>query len=564
MTTPNYRDELIAKLAATDLSLLERKHRRFLGRVLSLQNAKPSQQASTQLEVQEPVHPFESTIAQDALTPDYQAKSFREKFSEADTNLEQTDSAALTDQQLAQLQETEQKLLATKSADAALDPAQETLIDRVYESKISKLEAQLDDLAPASSGEDVDEQDNAHKLALQAKLPNQWIVVISFALCSMLLPFCIDMYLPAFPAIAAEYDVPVSAIEFSLSVYFIGIALGQFLWGPLSDAIGRRFITLLSFVFIFISSALISNISSLSAMYFLRFWQGFFCASLLVTATAILRDIYHTKDFVRLNGLVTLIFFAAPFLAPLVGSFIAAYSTWHYIFYAISLGSAVCFVLFWVYIPESINPAFKRKLAFGRTLVTMKEVLTEKRSFWMIALMTASSCMIFSYVSMASGVFQQYWGISAQVFPFLFMLNIVGQTFLNWVNTKAVDKISPAKLLQWGVTMAAITGLFNMLLALFVDAPFWLFVFGIFLSMSATPLIFLNAIALYLELHYKHSGTATSLVNVARWLVPGIFTALVQQVNPHGGYTMLFSIGLFSFLTAVSFVLYRRYEPAKL
>ncbi|MFC6276171.1 Bcr/CflA family efflux MFS transporter [Psittacicella hinzii] len=406
-----------------------------------------------------------------------------------------------------------------------------------------------------SPKDNIEQLDHQHKKYIQSKLPGQWLVILTFSLSSMLLPFCIDMYLSAFPKMANEYQVGLSDIEFSLSIYFIGIALGQLLFGPLADAIGRKGITCVAYALLAVSSAIIANIDDLMALYTLRFIQGFFCAAIIVTSTSILRDIYETVDFVRINGIITLIFFAAPFLAPLIGSYIAVLSSWHYIFYSIGALSLVCLALFMKLIPETINPAFKRKIDFKHTFKTMGGIIADGRSFWLIMLMSSSSCVIFAYVSMASGVFQKFYGISEQVFPYLFMINIVTQSLFNIFNTKMVKYLSPQKLLLIGMGWTLMAGLFNVIAPAF-GIGFYGILFGIMLGMSASPLIFLNAIALYLEMHYRHSGTASSLVNISRWILPGVVTAIAQRIDPYRGYTMLMVMGIFSLLVVLSYYLY--------
>lgn len=426
-------------------------------------------------------------------------------------------------------------------------------------SQSTRTQVTTDEVAQVLSPKDNSEQlDHQHKKYLQTKLPSQCFVILIFSLSSMLLPFCIDMYLSAFPAIASEYNVPVQRIEFSLSIYFIGIALGQILFGPLSDSIGRKMITVLAFILVAISSVIIAHIDNLFTLYSLRFIQGFFCAAILVTSTSILRDIYTTVDFVRINGIITLIFFIAPFVAPLIGSYIASNSSWHYIFYFIGVLSLISFFLFLKFIPETINPAFKRKLDFKSTFATMGNILVDGKSLWLIILMSSASCVIFAYVSMASGVFITFYDIKPEHFPYLFMINIVTQIGFNIFNTKMVKYLAPSKLLFIGIVWTFVAGIYCVLNSFF-QLGFYSILFGIMLGMSATPLIFLNSIAIYLEYHYRHSGTAASLVNISRWILPGVVTAAAQQIDPHRGYTMLMLMGIFSLFIVFSYAMFNHY-----
>lgn len=406
-----------------------------------------------------------------------------------------------------------------------------------------------------SSQEAFRQADLAHKENLRAHLPARWVIVLIFALASMLLPFCIDMYISAFPAMAQDLGVTVQGVELTLSLYYIGIALGQLIWGPLADSYGRKGVTSIAFVALTVATILLTQVENIDMFYGLRFIQGFFSAAILIASTSVLRDIYDTREFVSINGIINIIFFVAPFLAPLIGSYIVVLSNWHMIFAFIGGLSLVTTVLFVFTIPETINPAFKRKLNMGHTLGQMWEVATDGTSFWLILIMTMASCMTFTYITMSSGVFQTYYGITPTMFPFLFMINIVGATLFNVINSKLVKKHSPQKLLMVVVVGCLLAGIFNVSAAL-MEASFPVLVFGCMLTQSLSPLLFLNGIAVFLEIHFKHSGTATSLVNLFRWIMPGVVTIIAQHVDPQRGFTMLFMLGLFSCLTVVFFILY--------
>ena len=86
---------------------------------------------------------------------------------------------------------------------------------------------------------------------------------------------------------------------------------------------------------------------------------------------------------------------------------------------------------------------------------------------------------------------------------------------------------------------------------------------AVLLCMSSCTFIFLNAIALYLEIQYRHAGTAGSLVNICRWIMPGVVTALVQQLDPWRGYTMISMIGLFAGLVILTYFVYKYYLAKK-
>ena len=154
-----------------------------------------------------------------------------------------------------------------------------------------------------------------------------WIIVL-LGLLSVVTPFAIDMYLPAFSRIAADFGTTTSLISISLSTYFIGFALGQILYGPLLDRFGRKRPLYFGLIVYIIASIGLAQAHSIHAFIALRFIQAIGGCAAQVAAIAMVRDFFHASESAKVFSLLFLIIGTSPLLAPTVGSLLVSTLSW--------------------------------------------------------------------------------------------------------------------------------------------------------------------------------------------------------------------------------------------
>jgi DHA1 family bicyclomycin/chloramphenicol resistance-like MFS transporter len=191
-------------------------------------------------------------------------------------------------------------------------------------------------------------------------------LAIVLAALSMLGPFCIDAYLPAFPDIGASLHASPIEVQQSLTAYMLAFA-GMVLWhGALSDAFGRRNVILVSLILFAIGTIGCAAVHSVQYLWVFRVLQGVSAGAGVVVGRAIIRDLYHGAEAARLLSLVTMIFSIAPALAPIMGGFIVKYFDWRAIFLVLFVFSIGLFIVCWRRLPETLplhrrqpfNPSF--------------------------------------------------------------------------------------------------------------------------------------------------------------------------------------------------------------
>ena len=164
-------------------------------------------------------------------------------------------------------------------------------------------------------------------------------------LLSAIGPFAIDMYLPALPSIGQSLGVSMSAVQASLMAFFISLGIGQIIYGPISDMVGRKpplYFGLALFALCSIGCAMAPDIETLIA---LRFLQGLGASAGMVIPRAVVRDLHTGNDAARLMSLLMLVFSVSPILAPLSGSLLIEVWGWRSVFWAVTVAAVLALIL---------------------------------------------------------------------------------------------------------------------------------------------------------------------------------------------------------------------------
>lgn len=237
-------------------------------------------------------------------------------------------------------------------------------------------------------------------------------------------PLAMDTYLPAFPAIAAYLQVDIATVQFTLVTFMLGSSLGQFLCGPLSDAIGRLRVGFIGCVLFSFASFGIAATTDLTLLLIARAAQGFSAGAAGVVVSAIIAEQYDGKEAARVMLAVTMVIMGVPLVAPLIGTAILKLESWRYIFYFLAMYSAVVAVVVKLNTPKQrLRPATAEHRSLAVGLVNMvrnyRAVLAKPigRLYLMGMGMNVAVYMVFA--TSASFAYMEYLGASLELFPFL-------------------------------------------------------------------------------------------------------------------------------------------------
>lgn len=384
-------------------------------------------------------------------------------------------------------------------------------------------------------------------------------------------PLSIDMYLPALPALAHDFETGASEVQLTLSAFFFGLALGQAIIGPLSDAFGRRRPLLIGLAAYTLASLLCTSAPSVWALVVFRFVQGFAGAAGVVVSRAIIRDLHTGVAAARFMSMLMLIGGLAPILAPVLGGQLLMFSPWQGVFLFLTGFGALLFGMIWRGLSETLPPDRRQMEGLRGTLTTFRHLLTDRVFMGYALACGLALAAMFSYIAGSSFVFQDVYGVSPQAFSLIFGGNAVGLLIVGQVNGRLVGRVEPVRLLTIGLIGAALGGVTLLAVVASGDMARGLGLFAIvpslFLVVASLGLIMPNATVLALSAGSpKTAGAASALLGVLQFSLGAGAAPLVGLGGSHTALPMALSIAVLELLAlgAMAVLTYGIGLPARL
>jgi DHA1 family bicyclomycin/chloramphenicol resistance-like MFS transporter len=347
--------------------------------------------------------------------------------------------------------------------------------------------------------------------------------LVSFA------PLSVDMYLPALPSMARDLHTSASAAQLSLTACLIGLAAGQLLAGPLSDARGRRRPLLAGVAVYAVASALCVAAPSIGVLLVLRLAQGFAGAAGIVIARAVARDRYEGLALARFFALLLIVNGAAPVLAPIIGGQLLRFTSWRGVFAVLAGIGVVLLAAAAAGLPESLPPE-RRQQGGVRAMARDGRQLLADREFGQYALAGALAfSAMFAYISGSPFVLQAKFGVSPQLFSLIFAINGTGIIVAGQVSRTLIGRVPPRALLTAGLTGSAAGGAVILAAAL-AGLGLPVILPGLFIVVASTGLVLPNAMALALERHAHDAGAAAGVLGLTQFAV-GAATAPLAGIG---------------------------------
>lgn len=357
--------------------------------------------------------------------------------------------------------------------------------------------------------------------------PRQRLVyVVVLGALTALGALTIDLYLPAFPVIEGEFDVPTALIQLTLTATTLGFALGQLVVGPWSDRVGRR-LPLIVATGIHITASLGVVLSpSIEWLFVFRVLQGIGAAGGGVVAMAIVRDLFGGLPLVRMLSRLALVNGLAPILAPVIGSQLLLLVQWRGIFVFLAIYGALALVAATFFLVETLPAARRADLGHSSTRKRYRALFTDRIfvGVAIIAGMTFSG--LFAYLSSSSFLFQQVYGFDAQQFGLLFAVNSLGVVGGVQASAFLARYIGPQWILATALTVLVLSAGTIVLLdslgggLVGILVPLWFFIFACGFTFPCTQV-------LALANHGSEAGTAASLLGALNFGLAGLISPIV-------------------------------------
>ncbi len=359
-------------------------------------------------------------------------------------------------------------------------------------------------------------------------------LILVLAFMSSLAPLSTDMYLPALGEVQKSFATDSFYTQLSLASFFIAFALGQLLYGPLSDIYGRKKPLYLGILLFILSSLACISFDSIYAFIFFRFLEALGGCAGVVIARAIVNDNFELKEAAGLFALMMVISSLAPMLSPGLGSILLDYFSWKSIFVVLFLlGIVLLFYVFWGLNGIKENTT-SLKFNLKEILGNYTKILKDRRFRIYVFASSFVMATMFAYITGSSYVFREYYGLSEKAYGILFGINAASFMIFANINARIVRRYSPYSVLPY--SFAAMFGI-AILLALvsFFDWGFLAFEILLFLMIGMLGFIIPNATTLAMARFKQNSGSASAMLGAIQFALAGgisFVVSLLRANNP--------------------------------
>ena len=303
-----------------------------------------------------------------------------------------------------------------------------------------------------------------------------WIMLL--ALFTSLGPLSIDMYLPALPEMAQDFQVSTQQVANTLPAYFLGLAIGQLIYGPISDRIGRKkplYFGMTLFAVASVLCVLAPDHWSLIAARVLQALGG--CVG-VVMARAAIRDRLDVQGSAQAFSSMMIVMGIAPILAPTLGAGILHFFSWHAVFIALSIIGLVCLLCVHFLFKESLPVERRLNLNFNQVLILYRSIFTDQSFRLPMMAGCFTGAALFCYISSASAVLMDGYQLTQQQFALAFGFNAFGIIILSTLNKHLARKVSVIRRLQIGGSIQVLGSMIIVIAGLMADAPLAMLMLG--------------------------------------------------------------------------------------
>ena len=353
--------------------------------------------------------------------------------------------------------------------------------------------------------------------------PPRHLVALLAAFTSLVI-LTTDVYLPVLPQLGRDLGTSDAAAAATLSAVLVGIAVGQIVIGPLSDAVGRRTPLLLGAIAYAVTHVLAALAPGIAPLLAIRLVTGLATAACIVVCRAIVADVYPGATAARAFATLGAVTALVPVVAPVAGGLLAHVMSWRGMFLLLAVVAVLLTAVGSRLVPETLPVDRRIALNLGSVLHDLTSVLTRRRFLAYVAAIAGVGGMLFAYIGASSFVLENVFGLSPQAFSLVFAANAVGIFAASWTTRHLVGRTGPKRLLLVG-QVAAVAGTIVMGAGVGRDVlP--LVLVGLFVAVASIGLIMPTSTSLGMAEVPGRAGSASGVMGICQFTVGAIASPL--------------------------------------
>ena len=336
--------------------------------------------------------------------------------------------------------------------------------------------------------------------------------VLVLGLLTAIGPFSIDMYLPGFEDIAASLGTTASKVTLSLSSFFIGVSLGQLLYGPLLDRYGRKKPLYAGLILYIVATVLCMQAKDIQLLIVLRFFQAVGCCGAQVASYAMVRDLFGAKDSARVFSLLLLVLGASPLIAPTAGGYIVSAWSWRIVFLVLLILGVIITALTIFILPESYQPDKQFSLKPLPILRNFLAVLWVRQFIVYVLVQAFAFAGLLAYVAGSPVLFMDFFHLDKRTYGWVFAFLAFAFIVLGQFNTLLLRRFRSEQIIRVALPGQVVVAVLFVVGSVAGWYGLGFTIFFLFAFLTCLGFTFPNATALALAPFSKNAGSASALL----------------------------------------------------
>ncbi|MGN7870627.1 multidrug effflux MFS transporter [Paracoccus sp. 22332] len=391
--------------------------------------------------------------------------------------------------------------------------------------------------------------------------PNALAIIVVLSVLSIFPPLATDMYLSAFGDIQTYLSAPDGVLELSLSVFFLGLCVGQLMFGPLIDRFGRKGPLLIGAGLFCLATVFLLMTRSAEIFIGLRFIQALGACGGMVVGRAVVSDLYEGQAAARTMTLLVMLMTLGPVVSPLLGGILVTQLGWKSVFVTMLMIGAGALLLAMTFLPETL-PKSKRLTTPIIGVVGDYWKLLTSRQFIIPALVSSFvQAAMFSFITASSSVFQGTLGLGKIEYGFAFGFVALGLVVASWLNNKLLVDLEVKTII--GRALPVFVGVSFVLLMVSGTQRLLILIVPLWFSVALVGLLSANGTSVAMEASRGQSGVGSALVGALQFGVAFVCSAAVASSISTSALPLALGILIPAIIALLLWIVGSRLDPSR-